>query len=229
MTAGRYKAAMAQDDSAVVKRLQQEDSFERETFEGLDLQNVDLGDKEFYRCTFVNCELQESRWKEALLEVCVFQGCNLTRANFNAIRLRDVRFEGSKLMGIDWTGVAANPEVNFEECSMPYSSFVGLGLRQASFVRCVAREANFFDMDLTDADFTGADLTGSNFRGCTLTRTDFSGATGLVLDPARNKLKETRIPQDTAMSVVHELGMRVEGYHAKSGGRGGAKKTGAKR
>ena len=111
---------------------------------------------------------------------------------------------------------------------MPHSSFVGLSLRQTSFVRCVAREANFFDMDLTDADFTGADLTGSNFRGCTLTRADFSGATGLVLIPAQNRLKDTRIPQDTAMSVVHELGMLVEGYHAKPG-RGGAKKPGAKR
>nr|WP_186001945.1 pentapeptide repeat-containing protein [Corallococcus sp. Z5C101001] len=215
--------------TALLKRLQQEDSFENETFEGLDLQGIHLVDKEFYRCTFVNCELQQGRWKDTLLESCVFQGCNLTRANVIALRLRDVRFEGSKLMGIDWTGVASNPEVAFEDCGMPYSSFVGLSLHKTAFVRCVVREANFFDMDLTDADFTGADLAGSNFRGCTLTRTDFSGATGLLLDPARNKLKDTRIPSETAMSVVHALGMLVEGYHAKPAGRGGGKKAGTKR
>ncbi|WP_244238307.1 pentapeptide repeat-containing protein [Corallococcus terminator] len=215
--------------AALLRRLKDEDSFERETFGELDLQGIDLSGKEFYRCTFEDCQLQEVRWKDSLLEACGFRGSNLTRANFNAIRLRDVRFEGSKLMGIDWTGVSANPEVNFEECGLPYSSFVGLSLRQTSFVRCVAREANFFDTDLTDADFTGADLTGSNFRGCTLTRTDFSGATGLLLDPARNKMKDTRIPNETAMSLAHSLGMLVEGYHAKPTGRGGAKKTGTKR
>ena len=210
--------------AALLRRLQQEDSFETETFGDLDLQGIDLSGKELYRCTFQDCQLQEVRWKDSLLEVCVFKGCNLTRANFNSIRLRDVRFEGSKLMGIDWTGVAANPEVAFEECGLPYSSFVGLGLRQTLFVRCVAKEANFFDMDLTDADFTGTDLTGSNFRGCTLTRTDFTGTTGLLLDPARNKLKDTRVPQETAMSLAHSLGMLVDGYHAKPAARGGAKK-----
>jgi hypothetical protein len=85
-------------------------------------------------------------------------------------------------------------------------------------------EANFFDLDLTDADFSGTDLTGSNFRGCTLTRTDFSSAVGAFLDPARNRLKDTRVPVETAVLLAQTLGMRVSGFNESASERPGRKK-----
>ncbi|MCP3103395.1 pentapeptide repeat-containing protein [Myxococcus sp. K15C18031901] len=212
--------------SEFLRRLREEEAFENETFSDLLLDGADLGGKEFYRCTFRNVQLQSSRWKESQLEDCVFEGCNLTRSNVLALRLRGARFEGSKLMGIDWTGVASNPEMHFEECGLQYDSFVGFSLRKTPFLRCVCKEANFFDMDLTESDFSETDLTGSNFRGCTLTRVTFSGTQGLVLDPARNRLKDTRVPPETAMALAHSLGMLVDGYHAKASTRAaGSKKA----
>ena len=168
-----------------------------------------LRDKEFYRCTFQRGQLQESQWRGCKFEDCVFTGCDLTRARFDQAALRGVRFEGSKLMGIDWSGVSANPEVSYTDCQLRYASFVGLSLRKTAFLRCAAQEANFFDLDLTDADFAGTQLMGSNFRGCVLTRTDFSQAVGLALDPARNRLKDTQVPLATAVGVAESLGMRV--------------------
>jgi len=209
-----------------LRRLRVEEAFENETFADLALDEADLGGKEFYRCTFRNVQLQASRWKETQLEDCVFVGCNLTRASVLALRLRGVRFEGSKLMGIDWSGVASNPEMYFEECGLHYNSFVGFSLRKTSCLRSICKEANFFDMDLTDSDFSESDLTGSNFRGCTLTRVVFTGTQGLVLDPARNRLKDTRVPPETAISLAHALGMLVDGYHAKASTRAqGSKKA----
>lgn len=210
--------------SASAQRLAKEDFFENETFSDLDLQGFDLGHKEFYRCTFERCQLQESRWKGTKLEVCVFNGCDLTRIQVNQTALREVRFEGSKLMGVDWTGVSPNPELVFDGCVLRYASFVGHSLRKTPFLRCTAMEANFFDLDLTDADFSGTDLTGSNFRGCTLTRTDFSSAVGAFLDPARNRLKDTRVPVETAVLLAQSLGMRVSGFNADASERPGRKK-----
>lgn len=212
--------------STDAQRLAKEDSFENETFTDLDLQGCDLGQKEFYRCTFQNCQLQESRWKRSKLEVCVFNGCDLTRAQLQETALRDVRFEGSKLMGIDWTGVSTNPEVAFEDCVLRYTSFVGLSLRRTRFLRCTAMEANFFDLDLTEADFTGTDLTGSNIRGCNLTRANFSGTVGAFIDPAnRNNVKGTQVPVETAVLLAQSLGMRVSGYASESSEGRGRKKT----
>ncbi len=203
-----------------LQRLDEEDYFENETFDQLELQGAKLRGKEFYRCTFLNSHLQESRWTDSKLEACVFRGCDLTRAVLAHTALRDVRFESSKLMGIDWSGVSPNPEVAFEECNLRYASFGGLSLRKTAFARCMAHEVNFLDADLTDADFTGTDLGGSNFQGCTLTRSDFSGAIGVFIDPARNRLKSTRVPVETAVLVAQTLGMVVAGYGEDAGAPG---------
>ncbi|WP_164016792.1 pentapeptide repeat-containing protein [Pyxidicoccus trucidator] len=207
----------------LVRRLAQEAYFENETFAELELQGCDLSEKEFYRCTFQRTQLQESRWRNSVLEACVFISCDLTRAQLKATGLRGVRFEGSKLMGVDFTDVSANPEVAFEDCVLRYASFVGLSLRKTEFLRCTALEANFFDLDLTEADFSGTTLTGSNFRGCTLTKTNFSQVSGLFLDPARNRVKGTRVPVETAVSLAQSLGMQVTGFSDEGTERRGRK------
>jgi uncharacterized protein YjbI with pentapeptide repeats len=126
--------------------------------------------------------------------------------------VRGVRFEDCKLMGVDWSNLSPHPEFTFTNCNLRYASFVKVNLRKTSFARSAVREANFHDADLTEADFAGADLSGSNFRGCTLTRTDFRGTTGLFLDPARNKVKGTRVPVETAVMLAQSLGLVVDGY-----------------
>ncbi|MFY0571642.1 pentapeptide repeat-containing protein [Archangium lansingense] len=207
------------------QRLAKEDYFENETFTDLDLQGGDLGQKEFYRCTFQRCQLQESRWKNTKLEACVFSDCDLSRAQLQSTALRDVRFEGSKLMGIDWTPVSPNPELAFDKCVLRYTSFVGLSLRRTAFLGCSAMEANFFDLDLTEADFSGTDLTGSNFRGCNLTKADFSTSVGAFLDPATNRMKGTHVPVETAVLLAQSLGMRVSGFNGEAGERSSRKKS----
>jgi uncharacterized protein YjbI with pentapeptide repeats len=158
----------------------------------------------------VNCALPESVWKRALLEDCSFKQCDLTRAVVTQLGVRGVRFEGSKLMGIDFSGVSINPEMSFEECLLRYASFTRLSLRKTKFIRCTAREVNLFDCDLTDADFTGSDLTAANLRGCTLTRTEFRSATNVFIDSAINKVKETRVNADVAVRLAEHLGFEVD-------------------
>ncbi|XXF80011.1 pentapeptide repeat-containing protein [Myxococcaceae bacterium GXIMD 01537] len=214
------------DASALtVQRLLRGDSFENETFAAIDLQGRDLGGKEFYRCTFQGAQLQESTWKQARLEACVFSACDLTRAQFSQTALREVRFEGSKLMGIDWSNISRNPELAFDGCNLRYSSFVELSLRKTPFLRCAALEVNFFDLDLTESDFAETDLTGSTFRGCTLTKTDFSRAVGAFIDPSINRVKGTLIHVESAVLLAHSLGMRVVGFGGDSSAPQGRKKS----
>ena len=194
-----------------MERLTKEEAFESETFTGLDLQRRALTGKEFYRCVFENCLLQESTWKSTRLESCVFRGCDLSRAKLPQTALRGVKFEGSKLMGVDWSAVSTHPELSFTECNLRYASFSRINLRKTAFTRCAVREANFIDADLTDADFTGTELTGSTFQGCTLANTDFRGATGLFFEPARNKVKKTRVPVETAVLLAQSFGLLVDG------------------
>lgn len=178
----------------------------------------------FYRCTFERCQLQESSWKRTVLEACVFNGCDLTRAQLAQTALRDVRFEGSKLMGIDFSAVAPHPEVAFDGCNLRYASFAGLSLRKTAFLRCAAQEANFLDSDLTEAEFTGTDLTGATIRGCTLTWTDFRGTVSVFIDPAHNRVKNVRVPVETAVLLAQSFGMHVDGYGEEPAKRGERKR-----
>lgn len=200
------------DPGATLRRLAQEDYFANETFADLDLQGFDLGGKEFYRCTFQSCKLGESRWKESQLEACAFRACDLSRAEFKYTGLRGVRFEGSKLLGIDWGSLSPNPELVFEECKLRYGSFAGVNLRGTPFRRCSLVDVNFVDADLTECDFGGSDLTGSTIQGCNLTRADFREAAFVFIEPGRNRLKNTGVPVETAVLVAESLGMVVAGH-----------------
>jgi fluoroquinolone resistance protein len=195
-------------------RLLAGDSFEDESFEGIDVAGVDLGGKEFFRCTFRNGRLQETRWPGARLEDCLFQTCDLTGAQPKKLALRGVKFQGSKLMGIDWTEAGANPTVEFSDCSLRYCSFVGNNLRATPFRRCAMAEAAFSDVSLVKAIFDECDLAGARFEGCDLAGADFTRSQGVFFEPTKNRVKGARIPLETAALMAMSFGLVVPGFTA---------------
>jgi fluoroquinolone resistance protein len=186
------------------------DSFEDQVFADLDLTTADLAEKDFVRCTFRKIHLTESRWQRARLEDCVFDGCDLMRMQPLALALRGVEFLKCRLIGVDWTGIAPNPSVAFEECNLQYASFVKANLTGTAFRRCRAIEVNFIDTRLQQATFDGCDLSGANFDGCDLQKADFSTAIGFFADPVKNRVKGARINAWTAMALATSLGFRAD-------------------
>jgi uncharacterized protein YjbI with pentapeptide repeats len=193
-------------------RLLAEESFEDEIFDGIDVAGADLASKEFFRCTFRGSRMQETLWTGVRLEDCLFQTCDLTGLQPKKLALRGVKFQGSKLMGIDWTEAAANPTVEFSDCSLRYSSFVGNNLRTTPFRRCSLAEAAFSNVSLIKALFDDCDLTGARFEGCDLAGADFTSAQGVFFDPTKNRVKGARIPIETAALMAMSFGLVVPGF-----------------
>jgi fluoroquinolone resistance protein len=202
-------------DPMSAERLLAESQFDDQTFSGFALAAADLAGKEFYRCVFERCQLPESTWSRAKLEACTFRDADLSRAKLSQTALHGVRFEGCKVMGVDFSKVSTHPDVGFTDCLLRYASFSGLNLRKTTFTRCSLREVNLIDLDLTDASFGGCDLAGATLRGCTLLRTDFRATTGLFFEPARNKVKQTFVPIEVAVQLAQSQGLLVEGYDAE--------------
>ena len=188
------------------------DFFADRTFTDLVLEAADLSGKELQRCTFHRCKLPATRWARSKLEECRFEHCDLTRMAPQELALREVVFQDSKLMGVDWTDLGPLPNASFEACDLRYASFVKLKLRATKFLRCTARESNFIDVDLTEADFSGTDLTDSTIRGCTLAKTNFSRATGVLFDVQHNRVKGARIGLEAALAMARSAGMVVEEF-----------------
>jgi len=186
--------------------------FEHATFSGLDLPAADLSGKEFFGCTFKSLKLQESLWNKARLEDCVFEDCDLTRMQPKRLVAYGVEMRGCKLMGIDWTDLAPNPQLSFADCNLRYASFVSLNLRKTRFLRCRVTEANFVGVDLREADFADSDLTGSTLADCQLGKADFSRARGVCVNPAKNRVKDAVISLESAVLVAMSFGMKVSGF-----------------
>jgi fluoroquinolone resistance protein len=196
-----------------LERLREDDSFEDEVFAGLDVRGIDLGGKEFVRCTFRDGNLSEVRLRDARLEEVTFVGCDLTRMDPTDARLHGVHLTRCKVMGVPWTTSSLSPDLMFEDCNLTYASFIKIHLRGARFVRSDLSSVQFVDTDLTDAGFSNSTLAGASFENCNLTRADLSTASGVVLDPAKNRVKDARIAVDAAAALAASLGLRVAGFH----------------
>jgi len=196
---------------STIEHLLQESCFEGETFERLQL-STPVCDKEFTGCSFLGLKAETSIWKGVRFEDCTFGNGELTRAQFLHARFIDVTFRGCKLMGIDWSSVAANPTLTFDTCDLRYASFVKVNLRKTVFRGCRACEANFIDCALIESDFSDTDLTGANFDGSDLGKANLATATGAFLVPGKNRVKDTRISLETAVWLAQAQGMKVAGY-----------------
>jgi len=179
------------------------DTIDGELFDGLDLATVALEGRELYNCEFRNCKLNETTWKQMRLESCQFVSCDLTRASVATMKAHGVAFRGCKLMGIDWSALAAANDLEFHDCSMRYCSFVGLKLRKLAVSKCAIIDATF-------VDFTNTSFNRCEFKGAT-----FPAARGLFIDPRQNRVKGVKLPLESAVLLAHAFGMDVIGYSAE--------------
>jgi fluoroquinolone resistance protein len=193
-----------------------QDVFEDEVFSDLEWPNADLSAKEFIRCTFRRVVLTATHWSGARLDDCTFDACDLTRMKPAKMSALGVAFIGCRLLGVDWTGIRPNPTMTFEGCNLQYASFVEVNLTKARFTRCRLVEVNFIESRLVDVEFAGSDLRGSRFEDCDLRDADFSESQGGVIDPAKNRVKGTRISVAMAVLVAMSAGMRVAGFERES-------------
>lgn len=110
-------------------------------------------------CTFTECTFSRCTFTD-----CRFRACDLSLAKVHGSRFIDVRFEASKLVGIDWTkaGDAVISKlflsVPFDDCLLSYAIFFGLTLPRSRFVRCIAREKARFSLPDAVALLSGFDI-----------------------------------------------------------------------
>ncbi len=184
--------------------------YEGQTLNGLFVENPEIHEKTFTECTFTRCTFPEATFKSCRFRDCTFTGCDLSLIHVPGSSFRDVKFEKSKLMGINWSEAAWAKEgllnsIDFYDCVINYSTFVGLTLKEIHITRCVAKGANFAETDLTEADCTGTDFLESRFLHTNLTKADFTGATHYAIDPTTNTLSKTKFSLPEAMSLLYSL------------------------
>jgi Uncharacterized low-complexity proteins len=189
-----------------------DDLSEGKVFHDLDFHGGEISDKIFRECTFTNVTFAEARLRECRFEDCVVRLSDWTMAKVYGTAMRGVKFEGSKLMGIDWSDGHRSLDASFKECVLDYCSFVRIDLRKCAFKDCRMLEVNFSEANLTEADFSGSNLDRSRFHRTDLSRANLAGATNFLVNAAENKVKGAVISLDAAVGIVAAMGITVSGF-----------------
>lgn len=171
-----------------------------QSFEGLDLSEMDLRAIHFDRCSFANINGKKTQFSAA-------SNCDFTLANLDESRLWKVsgsRFCNSSIAsaqlgdidgadftsasmpkctltpgGIFWKGAqrgAPNTPPCFKSAILTGSEFRGVGLNDVNFDEANLRTVSFSDCNMQTASFRQSNLESAGFFGCHLAEADFSNA-----------------------------------------------------
>jgi uncharacterized protein YjbI with pentapeptide repeats len=122
----------------------------------------------------------------------------------------ETRFERSKVMGVNWVEAAWDTAgflrpLSFEGCTINFSIFFGLHLKEIVIKDCTALEIDFSEADLTKADCRNTDFAKCRFVQTNLTEADFVGAKNYAIDARINTLKKTKFSLPEAENLLHSL------------------------
>lgn len=184
--------------------------FDGQSFAGIAFQKEEVRAKEFYGCVFTGCSFLETAFVGCRFVDCLFKECDLSLCRVVDCSFINTRFQSSQVIGVNWTeaswpkrGLLAS--IEFADCAISHSTFIGLSLRGIEMSNCVARDVDFAEADLSQANCTRTDFADSRFLHTDLTESDFRGARNYAIDANLNVLKRTKFSLPEAMSLLYSL------------------------
>ncbi len=164
----------------------------------------------FEECNFVECNFSEATFSRCKFVDCLFEKCNLSIVKFNQSRFSDVVFDGSKVIGVDWTkvtwpNIALNSPLKFFKCIINDSCFFGLNLKELVIEECKAHDVDFREGNFCEANFSYTDFSNSLFNNTNLTSSDFTESVNYQIDVHLNKIKGARFSRYEAVSLLESL------------------------
>lgn len=202
------------DTNINVEFLECNSIFEDLTISDVTAHDAQFDDKHFLDCNFRNCDFNESSFTMSSFSNCSFTDCNLSLIKIGDSRIENTQFMQCKMIGIDWTQAIwnnntskkkANFSIEFKDCTLNYSIFIGLNLYKAMFVECSMREVGFESANLQESDFSNSDLTGAIFNETNLSKANLSLAKNYTINVCRNNILKARFSMPEAISLVYAL------------------------
>lgn len=166
--------------------------------------------QDFSNCAFERCRFARAAFEECRFEACTFRECDLSVVKLPASQFIDVRFEGCKMLGVDWTVINQRIfRAAFEKCVLSDSSFARMDMRGLSLRECVAHDCDFLESNLAKVVCCKTDFAQSRFSGTNLSQADFSGAVRYRIDPTMNNVKGAIFSLPEAVSLLRGLGVVI--------------------
>lgn len=183
-------------------------------FSELQLSGQEIDSISFEDCSFKDCDFSETNFIDCRFIECHFVQCNLSVAKIYRCRFNDIVFEGSKVIGVDWTkatwpNITMFSPLKFFKCIINDSTFFGLSLNEIVIEECKAHDVDFRSGSFCESNFTFTDFTGSLFNQTNLSEADFSEAINYQIDVNFNKIKGAKFSRHEAVSLLESLGIEL--------------------
>ena len=195
-------------DLAISKQVE----YNARSFKRIICKNKTIESKRFYDCKFINCSFNEAVFRNCIFVDCAFEDCDLSLARVPGSTFNRTEFKRSKVIGVNWTeanwpqaGLLNKRSIDFFDCVLNYSVFMGLNLEGMTISKCIAKEASFEESNLTKANCTSTDFSSSRFVRTDLTEADFTNAINYSIDVNLNIVHKARFSLPEAMSLLYSL------------------------
>jgi fluoroquinolone resistance protein len=185
------------------------ETLREQDFDSIDLKKALISQSEFQNCHFNRCDLSQSVFTDCRFDDCTFQACDLSLVKFKEVHLRNSTFVGSKLVGIDWTGLSKTFSVDFRDCILNLSNFSAMNLKKRKIINCIANEVSFAESNMTECDCKLTDFAGSVFSKTNLTKADFTDARNYTIDVRANTIAKMKLSLPEALSLLETLGIII--------------------
>jgi len=202
--------------SAMGENICSQTQYQDQIFREERLKLCKIAASEFINCRFIDCSLVESVFHECRFVDVSFQGCDLSLLQIPECILSGLRFEDSKLIGVnwtlaDWSAAKLGGPLYFSRSILSHSTFIGLDLIEIQIRDCMAVDVDFRETDLSSADFSGTDLAESLFGNTNLSNADLRSARNYTIDPGINNLKGTKFSMPEALSLLYIMDIDLSG------------------
>jgi uncharacterized protein YjbI with pentapeptide repeats len=165
---------------------------------------------EFLECNFSGLNLSELEVRQSRFIDCVFENCNLSNMVLTGPSFRSVQFKSCKLVGVNFSSISSQMDLEFIECHMDFTVFQDLKLEGTNFSNSSLKSADFSNATLKRAIFCGARLGEANFGGSNLEKADFRGAENYFIDIKHSFIKGAKFSTPEALRLLQSLEIELD-------------------
>jgi uncharacterized protein YjbI with pentapeptide repeats len=154
--------------------LEDEATFRRLEFSGIDLSGRSAESLEFEQCRFRgNADLSGMTLGRSSLTDCLIEQCNLANLRVEKSSMLRVRLSVARMTGVHWIDGFLR-DVTVSECRADLASFRFTDFHHVVFEGCNLTRADFQNADVSGVQFTNCDLSGAQFSQAKMEGTRFS-------------------------------------------------------
>ncbi len=184
------------------------DEFEDCEYKGL---KGPLKQGRYQNCIFENCQFTQNGFSGSSFQDCRFKGSLLNLVDLTSVRLKDVKFSESKLMGLSFSlcdTLLFSPV--FTHCKLFRCIFTQIkpkvGLK---FDDCNIEECDFSEAKIKGSSFTRCRLPLTRFHHTDLSQSDFTESVDFTIDVTTNKINQCKFSASEVHSLLNVFDLEI--------------------